>query len=44
VNVDFLHFIWQHFEQFGFRKHVIAIIPHTLTAHHESHRIRLLCI
>ena len=43
-NVDFVHFIWQYFEQFGFRGHAITILPATFTRSPLSNRLILLCL
>jgi hypothetical protein len=31
-NVDFEHFVWQHFEQFIFKKCVMALLPSHITS------------
>ena len=43
-NVDCVYFSWQCFEQFGFRKHAITILPAPFTRNPLSNNLRLLCL
>jgi len=41
-NLDLIHFMWQHFERFGFRKHVITLLPSDYREHFSVPLMRCL--